>query len=225
MNRHPSPWRVLPPNFWLAAGLCSAVLMVAGCSMPISVKYSPLAATESIVTGSAKPRAYVVRFTDARAKKDRIGAMKDVWGTTKKNLVTTDDFGLILAEATTDALRKAGLEADLHSDRVPTDSIPPGELGGIDYVIGGRMTDVDVTSHVGWDTISIEAHVVIDVYVRRGDSPQWIGPIEGAAERRELSFTNTEALSSALDTAIQNCMRNMIRHLKSSGAIRPTAGK
>ena len=218
MNQHSSPARVLPRSFWLVAGFCPAMLLAAGCSMPISVKYSPLAAVESIVTGPAKPRAYVVRFTDARAKKDRIGAMKDAWGATAKNLVTTDDFGLVMAEATTDALRKAGLEADLHSDRVATDTIPPGELVGIDYVIGGKMTSVDVTSRPGWDTVSIKANVVIEVGVRRGESTQWIGPIEGTAERREIREVATEALSSALDTAIQNCMRNMIRHLKSGGA-------
>ena len=186
MNRRSSSARALSIHFWRMAGFCSTLILAAGCAMPISVKYSPLAATESVVSGPVKPRAYVMRFTDARPKKDQIGAMKDVWGATVKSLVTTDEFGLILAEATTDALRKAGLEADLHSDRAANDTIPPGELGA-DYVIGGKMTGVEVISQPGWDTVSIKAHVVIDVYVRKGEStPQWIGPIEGTAERREI---------------------------------------
>lgn len=203
-----------------AAGV--ALVLTGGCSMPMSVSYSPVAAVETLAAESEGPRTFVARFSDNRPDKNRnrIGAMKNLYGTTLKELVTTDDFGTILAEATTDAFRKAGLKAELHLDRTASDTIPAAELSDYDMLVGGRMTCVEVESRPGWDTIKITARVVIDLYLKKkGSEQEWLGPIEGRAERREIGTFASQALTLALDSAIQDCMRNMIRHVKASGSI------
>ena len=191
--------------------------------MPMAVKYSPLAAVETISTGSAKPKLFVVRFMDEREKKDTVGRMNNAYGGKVKTLVTTDDIGLILAEATTDALRKAGLEAELHSDRTSGQTIPSEERNGFDYVIGGRIKEVEVVTQPGWDTLRIKARIVVDILIAKGDQSEWIGPIEGAGERRDYIILQGSSLTESLDGAIQNCMRDMIRHHKASGTLQPEA--
>jgi len=201
-------------------GAAFVLLAAAGCSMPISAKYSPIAAADSLTGG----RIFVVRYIDQREDKESIGAMKNVYGTTVKKLVTSDDLTRILAEATTDALRKAGLQADLNSERLPTEQIPAGELQGYDCVVGGRVEEVEVVSQPGWSTLKITSRVVISLYVRKGGKAEWVGPIEGTAEKREMVYGQSSALTDALDIAMQNCMRNMVRHLKASGTLQAVGG-
>ncbi len=195
------------------------ILAAVGCSMPISVKYSPLAATESLTTESNPPRAFVVSFVDARENKDKIGSMKNLYGMEAKKLVTTQDFCSLLAEATTDALRKSGLKADLHSERTVNEDIPADELEKYDFVVGGKIESLEVMSKPGWDTMKITARVVIHLCIRIGSKSEWIGPIEGTAERREIARVQSDSFTAALDTAMQDCMRNMIRHIKASGVL------
>jgi len=197
-----------------------ATCLAAGCAMPISVRYSPLAATETLKHDTTVSRIYVAKFVDGREKADRIGEMNNMYGMPIKKLVTTDDLGTVLAEATTDALRKAGLDAELHLDRTTTDTIPDAEMHGYDLLIGGKISHVKIKGQPGWDTVKVTAEVVIEVYLADGSRQEWVGPIEGRAERREMNYAQSDALSGALDTAIQNCMRNMVRHFKASGALR-----
>ncbi|MGB2820932.1 MAG: hypothetical protein WBF17_08125 [Phycisphaerae bacterium] len=218
------------PALSFLKGPCVAVaafvlLAAGGCSMPISAKYSPIAAADSLTTiGRTPPRIFVVRYIDQREDKEFIGAMKNVYGTTVKKLVTSDDLTRILAEATTDALRKAGLQADLNSERLPTEQIPAAELQGYDCVVGGRIEQVEVLSQPGWSTLKITSRVVISLYVRKGGQDEWVGPIEGTAEKREMVYGQSSALTDALDIAMQNCMRNMVRHLKASGTLQGMQG-
>jgi len=206
-------------------GAAFGPLAAGGCSMPISAKYSPIAAADSLVIpGQTPPRIFVVRYVDQREDKEFIGAMKNVYGTTVKKLVTSDDLTRILAEATTDALRKAGLKADLNSERLPTEQIPDSELQGYHCVVGGRVEEVEVVSQPGWSTLKITSRVVISLYVRKGGEAEWVGPIEGTAEKREMTNVQSNALTDALDIAIQNCMRNMVRHLKASGTLQGVQG-
>jgi hypothetical protein len=191
-------------------------LLAVGCSMPITVSYSPIAAADALVSDQAKVRAYIIRFTDDRENKESIGSMRNAFGGEVKKLVTTDDVGVILAEATTDALRKAGVTADLHSDATIGATLTR-EQASADLIVGGKVRTIEVVSQVAFDSIKITSRVVIDVSIRKGGKDEWVGPIEGTAERREISYVQSSALTSALDSAIQNCMRNMIRHLKSSG--------
>jgi len=206
-------------------GAAFGPLAAGGCSMPISAKYSPIAAADSLVIpGGTPPRVFVVRYVDQREDKEFIGAMKNVYGSTVKKLVTSDDLTRILAEATTDALRKAGLKADLNSERLPTEKIPPEELKGYNCVVGGRIEQVEVVSQPGWSTVKITSRVVISLYVRKGGKAEWVGPIEGTAEKREMTYAQSGALTDALDIALQNCMRNMVRHLKASGTLKAVGG-
>ena len=202
----------------LCFGAIVLILFVTGCSIPISTKYTPVGATESLVEGNTKPHLFVGRFEDARTDKESIGDMNNLFGGSAKKVNTSDDLGLLFAEAATDALRKSGAEASLHGERGATTTVPADELEGADYVIGGRLKTIHVQSQPGWDTFRITANVIIDVYVKRGDKGEWIGPIEGTAETREIVL-RTESLTNALDMAIGNSMRNMIRHLKSSGVL------
>ncbi len=65
---------------------------------------------------------------------------------------------------------------------------------------------------------------IVDSDKRGHDNPgEWIGPIEGTAEMRDLQYPQVSSLSGTLDKAIGNCMRNTVRHLKASGAF--TAAK
>jgi hypothetical protein len=201
-------------------GIIGIVAATTGCSIPISVKYTPVGATESLVESGNTPHVFVGQFEDARSGKEEeyIGDMKNLFGGSAKKVTTSDDVRLLFAEAATDALRKGGAEASLHGERTATSTVPPDELRGFDYILGGRIKTISVESQPGWDTFRITAKVVIDVYVKRGDKGEWLGPIEGTAETRE-TMLHTESLTSVLDTAIGNCMRNMIRHLKSSGIL------
>jgi len=208
----------------LGWAMVPALLCATGCSLPISVKYSPLAATESLATGKTPARVFVGRFTDTRTKTECIGKMKDVFGGTKKKVVTSDELVVILAEATTDALRKSGLKADLHSDRVATEAIPAAEMKGYDLVVGGRLKNLDVTAQQSFNSVRLTARVVIDACVRRGAKTEWVGPIEGTTERREAFIQGTN-LTDALDAAMQNCMRNLVRHLKASGTMQASPAK
>ena len=203
------------------AGVCLALLALgaAGCSTPISVRYSPLPAAESLTTSDSPKRIFVVKYLDAREEGASIGAMKNIYGGKVKTLVTTDNLEGMLSEATTDALRKAGLRADLHTDRATGEDVPPEEFKGYDFVIGGRIKIIDVQSRPGWDTLKITARVVIDIAVTKAGKTEWLGPIEGTAERREMNVPGTSVLTETLDIATQNCMRNMIRHIKASGAL------
>lgn len=202
------------------ASLAVFLLLSAGCSMPMSVKYSPLAAAEFLASDETPMRAFVVRFADIRENKTHMGSMKNIYGMEVKKLVTTDDLGLILAEATTDALQKGGLKASLHSERNPGEKIPESELKGYAFIIGGKIISVEVLSKPGWNTLKITARIVIDVCVTKSGKIEWIGPIEGTSEKQEVGGTSSSSLTDALDIAMQNCMRNMIRHLKSSGSLR-----
>jgi len=206
------------PQMGAVVGLAFAMLSAAGCSMPISLKYSPLAATEAIATGPTRPRAFVTRFSDER-KGETVGEIKNTLGGTAKKLVTTDDVGSLFAEAATDALNKAGLVAHLHSERTAEGDIPAAELAGYDLVVGGRIKEFEVVSQPGWDTLKVTSRAVIELGVRKGGKTEWIGPIEGTAERREVSYIQSQGLTNGLDSALQNCMRNMIKHLKASGVL------
>jgi len=198
----------------------SVLIVTGGCSMPMTVKYSPLAATDTLISGQIKPRAYILRFIDSRENKESIGRMNNVFGGKTKNLVTANDLGLILAEAVTDALNKSGIQAELHSDRTSTEKIPQAELEGFNFIFGGKIKDLEVKSQVGWDTIKVTANVVIEVSVNNMESVEWVGPIEGTAEKRDFMYLSSSSLTDSLDTAMQNCMRNMIRHLKASGVMK-----
>lgn len=213
---------VLISKGMVGAMLLCVVAAAGGCSMSMSAAYSPVAATESLVEGEAKMRVYVTRFEDARPQKDSIGVMKNTFGIKVKNLVTSDDLELLMAEAATDALRKGGVTAGLHGERTATSEIPGVELENVDYVLGGRIKKINVESSPGWKTIKITAKVIIDVCVRRGEKIEWIGPIEGTAEMRDFNDLQSDSLTRTLDKAIGNCMRSMIRHLKASGSFEAT---
>lgn len=216
MGQRNLPSSVITVALCLVAG---AAMLPAGCSMPVSVSYSPLAATETLFEGPDAPHVYVMKFDDAREDKENIGRMRNILGGTEKYLTTSDDFGVVLAEATTDALRKSGVRADLHLDRTTGESIPDKERKNYDYLVGGKMTRVDVVSHPGLGTVRIKARLVIELYVSDGSRGEWIGPIEGTAEKREIQALLSHAYTLALDGAMQNCMRNLARHLKASGAM------
>lgn len=214
--RHLLGRRVFPLSLGMLA------FWAAGCSMPMTVTYSPIAAAEAIGGDQAKLRVYVVRFADDRQNKESVGSLKNAFGGEVKKLVTSDDLGMILAEATTDALRKGGMTAELHSDATIGSSLSK-EQAGADLIVGGKIRTIEVTSQPGWDTVKITSRVIIDVCIRKGGKDEWVGPIEGTSERREISIVQSSTFTSALDAAIQNCMRNMVRHLKSSGAFQATA--
>lgn len=201
------------------------LLALGGCAMPINVSYSPLAATESLGKEAAKTRAVVIHFSDERIKKDTIGVMKNTFGGDAKKLVTTDDVGLVLAEATTDALRKAGVDADMQSDRASIADVPLSEMAAGEVIVGGRIKTLEVASQPGWDTLKVTARIVVEIGIRRGGKTEWVGPIEGLSERREIQTMPASGLTITLDAAIQNCMRNMVRHLKSSGALQSAPTK
>jgi hypothetical protein len=215
------PRRILVP-----LSLALLLAAVAGCSMPITVSYSPIAAAEALGGDQAKLRVHVVRFVDDRGKKDSVGSLQNSFGGETKKLVTSDDLTMILAEATTDALRKGGAAAELHSDALLGATLSK-EQSSADLIVGGKIRTIEVTCRAGWDTYKITSRVIIDICVRKGNKDEWIGPIEGTAERREASIVQTSVFTATLDTAIQNCMRNMVRHLKSSGVFvaAPTAAK
>jgi hypothetical protein len=199
----------------MAAG---ALVLGAGCTtnnwVEISLRYTPLPAAESLNTGSAKTRIYVARFADARKSKDTLGAVYDSFGYKEWDIVTTDDFEMIVSEAVTDTLRKAGLEADLYSERAAGDTLSDQVTKGYDAVIGGRITTVEINS--GWNTYAASARVVMQMTLRRSGKTEEVGPIEGSAERKSAGYT----YESLLNDALQNCMRNMARHLKASGALK-----
>jgi hypothetical protein len=206
-------------NTILVASLAVLLLFATGCTMPMSVKYSPLAAAESLSTDeTTPPRAFVVRFADDRENTARTGSMKNIYGFESKTLVTTDDLGVILAEASTDALRKGGLKANLHTERTSGEAVPASELKGYAFVFGGRIKSIEVVSQPGWNTFKVAARVVIDACVTKAGKTEWIGPIEGSTEKREMIYSSS-SLTDALDVAMQNCMRNMVRHLKASGSL------
>ena len=200
-----------------AAGLL-AVGLLAGCNVSVPVEYSPLAATDSLVKPGAAPGSvFVVRFLDERKDGEKIGNIRNAFGTSVKGVVTSTDLGTLMAEASTDALNKAGLKAALHSERTTGASIPPGELTGYDLVIGGRLTHLDVDVLPKFSNVDAVGKVTIDVAVTRNGQIQWVGPIEGTA-RKEIPVVMYTDITAVANLAIQDCMKNMVRHLKASGS-------
>jgi len=212
-----------PLNKLCIPGLISFLLITTGCSLPVSLKYSPIASAETITSSSPPPRIFVVKFTDNRTKKDSIGKMNNAFGMKVKNLVTADDVGLLLSEATTDALRKSGLQAEQHTDRLTGEELPTEEVMQFDYIIGGRITDIEVLSQPGFSTLTASTRLVVDLLVCRMKPEfkcEWVGPIDGSSERKFLqTYSLSTELTECTDKAIQNCMRNAIRHLKASGLL------
>jgi hypothetical protein len=186
----------------------------------MTIHYTPLAAVDGLTNpGDPVPKIYVKRFADVRKDPNAIGGNQNIYGGNVNTVRTSDDVGLIIGEAVTDALKKSGALADFRSERQPTDNIPAAERRGYDAVLGGEITLIDVTSKPGWNTVDATARVVIRVSVTRDGKSEWVGPIEGTAKQGTLSTDITNAMSQALDGAIQNCMRAMIQHLRASGAL------
>jgi len=212
-------------NLLLTFVIIVTSLALSACgTTQMTVHYTPISAVDSLTNpGQAAPRIYVRRFADRRADQGNIGGNKNLYGMTINDVKTSDDLGVIIAGAATDALRKGNALADMHSEHAPNDAIPPGELHGYDAVIGGEILAVDVVSKPGWNTVDSQAHVVIRVSVMRNGTTAWIGPIDGTASQSMAGMGGlTTAMSEALDDAIQNCMRNMIDQLRASGALTRT---
>ena len=186
----------------------------------MTVHYTPISAVDSLTNpGDPPAKIYVKRFDDPRKDPTIIGANQNLFGSTINNVTTSDDVGLIIASAVTDALKKGGATADLHSDRQPKDQVPESEMHGYDTVVGGEVTVIEVNTKPGWNTVNGTARIAIRVSVTRGGKTEWIGPIEGTATSAAVMVADlTNIMSMSLDGAIQNCMRTMIQHLKAGGA-------
>ncbi len=198
--------------------LLAAAVFSTGCSAPpptLAVTYDPLVAADCLVSSNPAPIVFVTRFIDNRQNVDIVGKLGS------KELVTTDDLEVAMSEAMTDAMRKAGFRAEMHSDCEPGEQMTTREASGCDFIAGGRIRTLEVIGDVGGFTPSrITSQVVIDVYIEYNGKSEWIGPIEGSCTLRS-TFIDATFLSTGLNKAMQNCMRNMIRHLKASGVIEP----
>lgn len=205
---------------------CLAILLssLTGCNTPVSIHYTPVAAVQTIAEDPARaPRIYVLKFADARKPADTIGENQDLYGIKINDVRTSDDIGLIITEAITDALRKAGLRDDLHSERKQGDAIPQEELAGYDAVLSGEITTFYVKTKPGWNTVDATAQVTIRLSITRNGKQEWIGPIDGSAKQSDMAGGLAPVMSQALDSAIGNCVRATIEHLNVNGALKPNS--
>lgn len=208
----------------LAGLLGLFILTTMGCNSAVRIKYSPLASVESLVPlnpGSQVTPAtvYVTKFTDVREDKTSIGKHKNGLGMDLMDIKCTDDLTILLSEATTDMLRKAGLQANQNTDRTTGEQIPASELAGYNYIFGGKIQELHVTTQPGWDVIDVNAKIVIQAWVKSlaTGKEEWLGPIEGVCQQKSPAYISDAAITEGVDAAMQNCMRNLAKHLKASG--------
>lgn len=202
MNQHPIQITIL---------LSFCAFLLAGCNTPMTIRYTPVASVATLRADDApKIRVAVMRFSDARKDPDTIGANRNLYGMRINKVKTTDDLGQILAEATTDALDKAGLNADLR-----TDVIASSELrSDYDAVVEGHLTSIDVDTKPGWNTVDGKASISVMLSIWKSGHEVQIGPLSGEAKQGTVGADITNAASQALDGAIQNCIRSMIAELR-----------
>ncbi len=209
MNHSLNPALALGCNLLLA-------IFAAGCSSPVSVHYTPVAAVQPLIEDEAKaPHVYVMRFADHHDGGNSVGGNRNVYGMKVIDAKTQDDIPGIMTEALTDTLRKAGLKATLHPEHQLGDPLPADEAGKYQYVISGEIQQFNAESHPGWVTIDVNAKVTIRLLVSHEGKEIWVGPITGTASDAGL------ALGQSLDIAMQNCMRNAIQQLADSKIIQP----
>ena len=203
-----------------AALLAAPLLLAVGCSVNVPVEYSPLAAADTLVEPGEQPaNVYVVSFKNELEDAEQIGSWKNSLGLEKKKIVTDSPIGRVFAEACTDALNKAGLRASLHSDRKTGEAIPDSALRGYEAIVGGAVRTLHTVVRPRFSNADVISTVEMEVQVTKNGQTDVIGPIEGTA-RKSLPAVTWQDLSSVTNLAIQNAMRNMIRHLRASGALR-----
>jgi hypothetical protein len=192
-----------------------------GCNTPVAVRYTPVAAVQTLVDDPQQaPRLFVMRFTDHRPEGDIVGDNKNLYGMKINDVRTSDDVSLIVAEAMTDSLQKGGVKCELHPERKPGDSVPASELTKFDYLLTGEITRFYVSTKPGWNTVDATAEVTIRLCLTRNGKDEWIGPINGSAKQGTLASDLSSCMTQALDSAIGNCMRATVQHLSANGLLR-----
>jgi hypothetical protein len=187
-------------------GLC-------GCAHTISLKYTPSSSIDSLPLAATKHQIVVAKFADARADKTvfRAGA---------NSTFTNDDVGALFAGAAADALRKAGLQntrldSSIQSDIAGQQSVP----AEADFLIVGKVTNLTVTTDVGWSNVSCKGLATFQYRViSRGQAGGWSSDVKGES-LTELPAVQYSDISNFIDSAMQRCMENFARSLNSSGVL------
>lgn len=188
----------------------------------MSVHYTPVAAVEPISEDDATAaHVLVLPLADNHGGNGSVGGNDNAYGMKINAVQTTDDIGEIMAEGLTDALRKAGLKATLHSEFKSGDTIPPDILSRYNYVISGEIQQFNVESNPGWWTVNINAKVTIHLSVNHGGTVVWLDPITGTSKEGDYNTLSSASMSEALDIAMQNCIRQTIQKLAASKLIQP----
>lgn len=200
-----------PRNTLTTVIIIAFACFLSGCNTPMTIRYTPVASVATLRSADApKLRVAVARFSDAREDPETIGANRNLYGMRINKVQTTDDLGQILAEATTDALDKAGLDAELRTAA----SAASLRSENYDAVIVGRLTAIDVDTKPGWNTVDGKANISLMLTIWKGGQETEVGPISGEAKQGTVGADITNAASQALDGAIQNCIRSMINELR-----------
>jgi hypothetical protein len=191
--------------------LIACVFVLGGCNTPMTVHYTPVASVATLRSQTAPTLSVaVVRFSDTREDPQTIGSNRNLFGMRINKARTTDDLGQILAEATTDALDKAGLNADLRVDTASTAELKSSYDAGVE----GRLMAINVDTRPGWNTVNGVASISVMLTVWRNGRVTKVGPITGKAQQGTMGADITNAASQSLDGALQNCIRNMVGELR-----------
>jgi len=199
----------------LFVGLGMVVLGSSGCKSAVDFNYEPLAAVDTLCMEDDAPRLMCVSFVDAR-ESQKVGGVKNIYGMTVSGFVfEQEDLTRAFTAAVTDTLRKAGYKVAMSSERATGKEIPPGELQGFDYVVGGRIQAVSVGTKPGWSNVNAQAAVEISLYIEKVSdvsAGEWIGPLSGESLKQSYAVMDTsQAAERALNMAIQDCMVNLGR--------------
>ncbi|MEN6577765.1 MAG: hypothetical protein ABFD90_15585 [Phycisphaerales bacterium] len=208
----------------LCLGLGLAVLGMCGCGKSaMDFSYEPLAAVDTLCMEEDSCRLLCVSFLDER-ESEKAGGAKNLYGMTLSAFVfEREDMVQAFTAAVTDTLRKAGYKVAMSSERITGQDIPAGELQGFDYVVGGKIQKISASTKPGWSNVNAEAAVEISMYVRKiadGPEGEWFGPLSGESLKQSYAVMDvSQAAERSLNMAMQDCMVNLVRHLKASGTI------
>ncbi|MGE9292232.1 MAG: hypothetical protein ACQKBW_01345 [Puniceicoccales bacterium] len=190
--------------------------LLAGCASPkATLKYTPVAAVPTIYnTTEAAPRIAVVDFSYPQSE---MGEAKftvfNTWDMEVDEILSDDDLGLIFAEATVDALRKSGVQAD-----VLTLSEYQATANVYDGLLTGNIQTAEIHLKAGWGTVGITAQTTTLITLEMHGMTQTYGPIISGSSQSGSGYNIHSQYSLAIDGSIQDYVRQFIRLMKTENA-------
>ncbi len=192
------------------------IALLAGCASPkATLKYTPVAAVPTIRTETGTtPTIAVVEFTYPQNEEgETLFTVFNIWDMEIDDILSNDNLGLILAEASVDALRKAGINAD-----VVTMSEYQQLKNEYDGLLTGNVQKAEIHLDAGWGSVETIAQVTTLITVEMQGMKRTYGPIMSESSQSGSGYEMINQCTMAIDGSIQDYVRQFIRLIKTEKA-------